>query len=114
VSLRIRDQLDGFSTCLPTVRLLLVKIFPVLGGSSNRSGQNYRKYGSDNRLNKIGRVGNSGNVGLSGTSSHGSKVLPDKHGVVGKTLFTVHRAQSDADEISLVEKNSTNFSSASV
>jgi hypothetical protein len=83
-----------------------VKIFPVLSGSSNRSGQNYRKYGNDNRLNELGRVANSHNLGLSGTFLGGSKAFPEKKGNAVKTSYIANRAQFDADEISLVEKNS--------
>jgi hypothetical protein len=95
---------------LPTIRLLLVKIFPVLGGSSDRSGQNYRKYGNDNRLNELGRVANSHTLGPSGTFSGGSKAFPDKTSNVVKTSYMVNRAQFDADEISLIEKNSLSAS----
>jgi hypothetical protein len=96
----------GISTCLPAVRLLLVKLFPVLSGSSNRSVQHYRKYGSENRLNELGKPGNTYRLGRSKMFSRGSKSFPDENSIVVNTSYTVNRTQSHADEISLVEKKS--------
>jgi hypothetical protein len=79
-------------------------MFLVLGGSSNRSEQHYRKYGTDSRLGRFGKSSDP-----KGTSSIGSIGFPHKDGIVVKTSYTVDRSQSaDADEISLVEKNSPN------
>jgi hypothetical protein len=44
-------------------------------------------------------------MGLSDPFSRGSKAFPDENSIVVKTSYTVNRTQSDADEISLVEKN---------
>jgi hypothetical protein len=95
--------------------LLLIKFFPIIGGSSNRSGQNRRKYGSDNRLNELDnpRIRNPHRLGLSDPFSRGSKAFPDENSIVVKTTYAVNRTESDADEISLVEKNISGSSMSS-
>jgi hypothetical protein len=49
-------------------------------------------------------------LGPSGTFLGGSKAFPDKTSNVVKTSYMVNRAQFDADEISLIEKNSLSAS----
>jgi hypothetical protein len=82
----------------------MVKIFPVLGGSSLRSRQ-YYNYGSGNELKNIDKSANSRMV-KSGVSSvcrspH-SPSFPRDNGITVKTSYTVERSQSDTDEASLV------------
>jgi hypothetical protein len=101
-----------YSACLPTMRLLLVKLFPVLGGSSVRSRQQYYNYGSGNELKEIGRSGHSGiSKGIrapksvlssSASKSPLSPTFPHDTGITVKTSYTVERIQSDTDEASLV------------
>lgn len=77
-------------------------MFPVLGGSSIRSDQHYRKYGTDSRLGRFGKSSDS-----KGTASLGSMGFPHKDGIMVRTSYTVDRPKNaDMDEISLVERNS--------
>jgi hypothetical protein len=90
--------------CLPTLRLLLVKLFPILGGSSARSGQQYRNYGSGNELGHISKNQRSRNnaSGVHSSRSPGSTTLGKGDGIVVETSYTVKRTNSDTDEASLV------------
>ncbi|KAH3946568.1 hypothetical protein HBH53_129600 [Parastagonospora nodorum] len=96
--------------CLPTLRLLLVKIFPVLAGSTTRSRQQYYNYGSGNELKDISANANSRNPrsrtsksGLSSIArSQTSPPFPHDNGITVKTSYTVERMHSDTDEASLV------------
>jgi hypothetical protein len=95
------------SACLPTLRLLLVKLFPILGGSTMRSRQQYYKYGSNNELRDIPRSGNSRahkSVGTSSTirSPERAAFPHEDVGITVKTSYTVERSLSDTDEASLV------------
>jgi hypothetical protein len=96
---------------LPTLRLLFVKLFPVLGGSSNRSQEHYRKHGSDNELKQrsAGKVRRLGAV-VDSKRWRGSMAIPNDEEIVVKSTYTVKHSQSDADDISLVEKNITGSS----
>ncbi|KAF1944009.1 hypothetical protein EJ02DRAFT_442956 [Clathrospora elynae] len=96
--------------CLPTVRLLLVRIFPMLGGSSTRS-RNHDKYyncGSGNELRNISQ-GQSRhiNTNISHISrSPGSGSSKNDDGIMVKTSYTVKRSRADTDELSLVSHDS--------
>lgn len=92
-----------FSTCLPSIRLLLVKLFPILGGSTARSGMQYQKYGSGNELGNMSKGGRSrGTTGKSTTVSRGSGAYVKDNGITVETSYTVKRTESDTDEASLV------------
>jgi hypothetical protein len=98
--------------CLPTMRLLLVKLFPILGGSSVRSRQQYYNYGSGNELrnisqSKTSRAVKDSRISKSGLSSSASRSpistqFSQDNGITVKTSYTVERSQSDTDEASLV------------
>ncbi|KAL5115252.1 hypothetical protein ACEQ8H_006844 [Pleosporales sp. CAS-2024a] len=92
--------------CLPTMRLLLVKIFPVLGGSTARSRNQYYNYGSGTELKNMGASANSRNqrkhmskTGDSSTSpSPNSLQFPPDHGITVKTSYTMERRLNDTDD----------------
>jgi hypothetical protein len=84
-------------------------MFPILGGSSVRSRQQYYNYGSGNELKDISRGGNSRATrshiksGLSSAArSPRSTEFPQDNGITVKTSYTVERSLSDTDEASLV------------
>lgn len=85
------------------MRLLLVKLFPVLGGSSVRSRQHYYNYGSGTELKQMSqnksRITNKSKNGGSPTSAEFSH----DNTITVKTSYTVKHSQSkDIDEASLV------------
>ncbi|KAF2633888.1 hypothetical protein BU25DRAFT_465102 [Macroventuria anomochaeta] len=90
--------------CLPTLRLLLVKLFPILGGSSARSKNKYYNYGSGNELKNIGGQSQSKRSHHNGTdiSSPRSGVFEQGDGITIKTSYTVQHSHGDTDEASLV------------
>jgi hypothetical protein len=98
------------------MRLLFVKLFPVLGGSSNRSQEHYRKHGSDHELKQRGSTGKVRRLGAIVDSKRwrGSMAIPNDEEIVVKSTYTVKHSQSDADDISLVEKNITGSSGSYV
>jgi hypothetical protein len=108
--------------CLPTMRLLLVKLFPILGGSSVRSRQQYYNYGSGNELrnisqSKTSRAAKGSRISKSGLSSSASRspISPQfsqDNGITVKTSYTVERCQSDTDEASLVSHENEKRSQA--
>ncbi|KAF2032867.1 GPCR, PTH11-type [Setomelanomma holmii] len=92
--------------CLPTLRLLLVKLFPILGGSSARSGQQYRNYGSGNELGHISKKSQRSRHDASrhtASGLHSGSTTPGKGDgmIVVETSYTVKRSNSD-DERSLI------------
>jgi hypothetical protein len=89
------------------MRLLFVKLFPILGGSSNRSQEHYRKHESDNELKTIGSSGKVRRLGALVESKRwrGSMAPSKDDEILVKSTYTVKHSQSDADDISLVEKN---------
>ncbi|KAF1932823.1 uncharacterized protein M421DRAFT_416433 [Didymella exigua CBS 183.55] len=98
--------------CLPTLRLLLVKLFPILGGSSARSRNNYYNYGSGNELKNVGGASQNKRSLHNDTaiSSPRSGVFGQGDGITVKTSYTVQHSKSDTDEASLVsheEKRAT-------
>jgi hypothetical protein len=92
------------SACLPTLRLLLVKLFPILGGSSARSRQ-YYNYGSGNELKNVSQKQRSYNVNTA-VSSPQNESFDDKveAGIRVHTSYNVKHSHSrgDTDEASLV------------
>ncbi|KAB2103630.1 hypothetical protein AG0111_0g8352 [Alternaria gaisen] len=91
--------------CLPTLRLLLVKLFPILGGSSVRSRQQYYNYGSGNELKNVSQKHKSYNMNTSAAiSSPRTESFDDKieDGIRVKTSYMVKHSHSDTDEASLV------------
>lgn len=88
--------------CLPTIRLFLVKLFPVLGGSSNRTGAGrYYMYGNDDPQSKMA-ASRARTVGLA--TSDGQQAERDAHsrGIVFQKTYDVQ--YSDNDEASLVHE----------
>ena len=93
------------SACLPVIRLLLVKLFPILSGSSARSRNKYYNYGSGNELKNVGpNSQNKRSHHKSGTaiSSPRSGVFDIGDGITVKTSYTVQHSHGDTDEASLV------------
>lgn len=99
------------SACLPTLRLLLVKLFPILGGSSVRSRQQYHNYGSGTDLKTLSRGTKSRKVNTTVSRSSFAPTSNDNgdmEGITIKTSYTVQnsRADTDTDEASLVSHKS--------
>lgn len=96
------------STCLPTLRLLFVKLFPILSGSLARSGQQYYNYGSGNELGNIksGERSRRNGTVQDSSVSRGSTVCGKGDGIIIQQSYSVKRNQSDADEASLVSHES--------
>lgn len=94
------------SACLPTLRLLLVRLFPILGGSTARSRNKYYNYGSGNELGKISQGRSQGRSHHTHTDvSAARSAVFDKggDGITVKTSYTVQRTTgADTDEASLV------------
>ncbi|KAL6705438.1 hypothetical protein ACN47E_006703 [Coniothyrium glycines] len=89
--------------CLPTLRLLLVRLFPILGGSSARSRQQYYNYGSGNELGRVSQT-RSRNVNTNISSPRSGVFDKSGDGIIVKTSYTVQRDNGggDTDEASLV------------
>ncbi|RFN46279.1 hypothetical protein FIE12Z_9476 [Fusarium flagelliforme] len=88
--------------CLPSLRVLLVRIFPMLGGSSAR---NYYQHDS-NSFNK-GRPGRSRSFAIPlGSNSEADKTAPrtriDPVGITRDRTYEVEFGQRDHDETELV------------
>lgn len=100
---------DKISACLPTLRLLLVKLFPILGGSSARSRNNYYNYGSGNELKNVGGQSQSKRSQHNDTaiSSPRSGMFDHGDGITVKTSYTVQHS-ADTDEASLVSHEDKN------
>jgi hypothetical protein len=90
--------------------LLLVKLFPILGGSSARSRNKYYNYGSGNELGNVGGQSQSKNSHYNGTaiSSPRSGIFNGGDGITVKTSYTVQRSHGDTDEASLVSHEEKN------
>lgn len=87
-------------TCLPTVRLLLVRIFPVLGGSTRSRPTYGQRYGDVLRSTATGN-GVSAEVTAGGRRE--SSVSDGQPVIVAKKTWAVQ--YSDNDESSLVGLN---------
>ncbi|KAF2439245.1 hypothetical protein P171DRAFT_370719 [Karstenula rhodostoma CBS 690.94] len=91
-------------SCLPAVRQLLAKLFPIIQGSSAHSRQNYYIYDESKELQKIGRSNTSHDVRIATIASsgdNGSAEFKDDRGIVVETSYTIKR-HNDVDEVSLV------------
>ncbi|KAF2996152.1 hypothetical protein E8E14_000775 [Neopestalotiopsis sp. 37M] len=88
--------------CMPSLRLILVRIFPALGGSSNRS-KNYYPTGSLNYAKGRSRAGTGGqmpsNIQYPGTAA--------KKGIIQQRTYTVQ--YGDNDEESLVKMQELDY-----
>ncbi|ETS81528.1 hypothetical protein PFICI_06530 [Pestalotiopsis fici W106-1] len=88
--------------CMPSLRLILVRIFPALGGSSNRS-KNYLQTGSLNYAKGRSRAGTGGqmpsNIQYPGTAA--------KKGIIQQRTYTVQ--YGDNDEESLVKMQELDY-----
>lgn len=86
--------------CLPTIRMVLVKLFPVLAGTTQRSkGNHYYQYGSGVRSKTAGTQ-QGRTVGTVTTDRPNSEQGAEGSGIVFQKSYTVQ--YSDSDEISLV------------
>lgn len=98
-------MLTYFSSCLPTVRQLLAKLFPIIQGSSARSRKNYYNYGESKELQNIGRSNTSHDVRIATTVSSGddgSAEFKDDRRIVVERSYTIKHTHNDLDEVSLV------------
>lgn len=102
--------------CLPAIRMVLVKAFPILGGSTLRSRGNkyYQQYGSGIRSRVTGtghgrgglNTGNgngNGTVGVVTTERSNSDPEADVRGIVFQKTYEVQF--SSDDEARLVQMN---------
>ncbi|CAI6331747.1 unnamed protein product [Periconia digitata] len=87
--------------CLPTVRLFLVKMFPILGGSSARKSNKYYHYGSGNELGNLSQRKNTYKANSNVSSPH-SGVFEAGDGVTVEHSFAIEYGRKEADETSLV------------
>ncbi|KAH8180033.1 CFEM domain-containing protein [Sarocladium implicatum] len=91
--------------CLPTIRLALVRLFPILGGSSHRSrGNQYYEYGTGPGGTHPGRAGGPasarGTVGVVTVDRRGSDPESAASGIVFEKTYDV---QFSDDEAKLVQ-----------
>lgn len=95
--------------CLPTVRLVLVKLFPILAGSTRRlTGSYLQRYGNEGRSGTAGTRGATAGGGHSAhivtidrpASTYGGSEEGQPGGIVFHKTYTVQ--YSDNDESSLV------------
>ena len=84
--------------CMPSLRILLVRLFPVLGGSSHDSSK-YRQYG-DTYGHSKSRVTSRSRALVELPSRDEDNATPDHGGIELKRTFKVQ--YSDGDEASLV------------
>lgn len=96
-------------TCMPSIRLLLVKLFPVLGGSSNRSTHpTYKPEGDGSfwKIDRNGRAAQAQRLGSDGTSSRDVKISSDLNGTIPvQPSYMVRHPRRDFNEVGLLEKN---------
>lgn len=87
------------------MRLLFVKLFPVLDGSSNRNQKRYRKYGNDEGIKNlnIGR-GLRTLTSRAPDSSRESKSFKNLESDAARSSDMGGRSYIEGDEISLVDK----------
>lgn len=89
-------------TCLPSIRLFLIRLFPRLGGSSHKTSgyQNYPdSYGKSDNINSRAKTL---------VSAVKSQNRPEHHGIELETRFEVR--YSDEDEARLVKLQGENAS----
>ncbi|KAK0387817.1 hypothetical protein NLU13_4062 [Sarocladium strictum] len=90
--------------CLPTIRLVLVRLFPVLGGSSHRSrGNQYYEYGTGAGSGNPSRnpgLSARGTVGMVTADRRGSDPESSASGIVFEKTYDV---QFSDDEAKLVQ-----------
>lgn len=96
-----------FSACLPVIRQLLAKLFPIIHGSSVRSRRKYYNYDDSRELQKIGRSHTSHDVriatsGPSDRTGAESAELKEEDGILVETSYTIKSSRNELDEVSLV------------
>lgn len=87
-------------TCLPSIRLFLIRLFPRLGGSSHKTSgyQNYPdSYGKSENINSRAKTL---------VEAVKSQNRPEHHGIELKTMYEVR--YSDEDETRLVKMQEEN------
>ncbi|KAL7942695.1 putative PTH11-typeG-protein-coupled receptor [Trichoderma barbatum] len=82
-------------TCLPSIRLFLIRIFPNLGGSS------HKKSGYQNYPDSYGKSENQNSRAKTLVEAVKSQSRPEHHGIELKTMYEVR--YSDEDETRLVK-----------
>lgn len=86
--------------CLPTVRLLLVKLFPILAGSTRRvTGSYIQRYGGEGKSASSGIRGHTAQV-ITTDRPVSAPSSDERSGIVFHKTYTVQ--YSDNDETSLV------------
>jgi hypothetical protein len=91
--------------CLPIIRLVLVRLFPILGGSSARSrGNQYYEYGTSGNTGhgRAPGVSARGTVGMVTADRRGSDPESAASGIVFEKTYDV---QFSDDEAKLVQMN---------
>lgn len=95
-------------SCMPSIRLLLVRLFPRVFSSRSRSTSNGGRYYTDGSRSR-----GFGNISVAGGPDNKSNVLTSTNEISRKTTYTVEFANatkvvdnsSDNDEIQLVPMN---------
>ena len=98
--------------CLPAIRLVLVRLFPVLGGSSHRSrGNQYYEYGTGPGQTNATRSGgtNTGRgttVGMVTVDRRGSDPETGPSGIVFEKTYDVQFSDDEAKLVQMTELDS--------
>jgi hypothetical protein len=88
--------------CLPTLRLLLVRLFPFLAGTTRRFNSSMGPYGAEGRSGPSAARGNTAHI----VTIDRAASSPDRKEPTGIVLQKTYNVQySDNDEISLVGMN---------
>lgn len=90
-------------TCMPAIRVILVRLFPKVLGSTRPSGQNYASYG-----NRSGHLGKT----PEGSKSLSTTLRNDRSVITYTKTFEVQHA--DNDEVGLVEMDDLSGKGAKV
>jgi hypothetical protein len=95
----IEGNVGIICACMPSLRILLVKIFPKILGTSRRGYQTYDKYGSNRPTN----ASRSRSQAPLGTTSHVDKTPPSRIDPIGITCNRTYEVEyNQTDETHLV------------
>ncbi|KAF2731278.1 hypothetical protein EJ04DRAFT_545296 [Polyplosphaeria fusca] len=84
--------------CMPAIRVVLVRLFPKVLGTTQNTNQYYAKYGSNSRAMGHGAVASANN-----NASHNSVPPRNKNAITFTKTFEVQHADKVDDEVGLVE-----------
>ncbi|KAH7304291.1 hypothetical protein B0I35DRAFT_454796 [Stachybotrys elegans] len=96
--------------CLPSIRLVLIRLFPILGGTSQRSKGNpyYRHDNEPRSLVTIGGVSNrtpAGTVGVVTATTRDSDPEVNVGGISIERMYDVQLSDKASDKAQLIEMN---------